>query len=538
MWLIDIKTHSMVTFSHNSDKAVPDGKETADVLSSYEAICEWYINNYVLDIEREKMGFVTTLDYVLEKLSSDNTYYVDFTRSVNNVLNYNQLVYDAVCNDDGSIEYILLGLRDIDYRRRADIDEITGLYTRRAFLAKAEELVENNPDEQFDIIISDVQDFKKINESYGIITADKILHWIGNFLKSLMKDDLIIGRYGGDQMVMIGRHSDISGLTSFESGSRYIEEEKNNGLPSVITKFGVYENILHDKSIISSCDRAHIALNSIKGQYDKTMAFYDEAFREKVDIQRKIENGMYDALENEEFLVYYQPKHDAYTGKLVGAEALVRWNSKEHGFMNPADFIPLFEKNGFVVEIDNYVWSRTCRNVRKWIDEGITPTPISVNASKLTFDHPMFFNKLNEPISKYNVDPSFLHIEITETLMSEDVDELVRKLTAIKKAGFKIELDDFGAGYSSINILSTLPLDVVKLDMSFMKQFGDEKRAKVLIACINLAKQLGYKTVSEGVEHKEQCDFLALIGVDMIQGYYYSKPLSEAEFKQYMIEHA
>lgn len=418
------------------------------------------------------------------------------------------------------------------------VDDLTGVYTRQFFFSQAEERLKKNPDVQYDLQVSDVVDFKKINEIYGVAEADKILKWCADFLSSHMDDKFIIGRYGSDQFIVMAPHDEMQRIIAPELFDGFIKEMQNADIPNCIMKFGMYENIPHDKPVVGSCDKAHIALNSIKYKYGKTRAFYNDIFEDKIGIQRRIESSMREALEKDQFKVYYQPKHDAKTGALVGAEALVRWIHPEFGFMSPGDFIPLFEQNGFIVETDFFVWNRTAQNIKKWQNMGLTPVPISVNSSKLVFEQQDLLEKTQDAVKQAGIDPGFLHIEVTETMMSDDVSALVDKLNALRAKGFKIELDDFGSGYSSMNILSTLPIDIVKLDMSFMRQFGDIKREKVLSACINLAKDLGYKTVSEGVETAEQREKLCSLGVDHIQGYYFSKPLPVEEFEQYMRDHA
>jgi len=535
VWLVDIKDQSMIVYSEDIKKSIPNSLNTVKALNSYEKARLWYIDNCIVEAHRRRMIRQTEWNQVLEMTADGGAYYIEYNRIMNGDINYNQVCYDRINDDKGNMEYLILGFRDIDVRKHTEIDDVTGLLTRQAFFRKAEDLLNSNPDVQFDIVISDIVDFKKVNETYGVEVADSILRWTGKFLSRYMTDNLLIGRYGGDQMVMMGSHEEMVAYTNRSRDANYLTAEKNNGLPPVITKFGLYEDISHDASIVSSCDKAHIALNSIKRQYDCTFASYDDKFKTELDKQRRIENSMHESLENGDFKVYYQPKHDAETGKLIGAEALIRWIHPVYGFMSPADFIPLFEKNGFVAENDRFVWTKTCENIRKWEDKGIKTVPISINASKITLSKDKLFEYMQIPVKKYNISPRQLHIEITETLMTDNVEELIAKLVKLREMGYQIELDDFGSGYSSINVLSMLPLDVVKLDMSFMQQFGDRKRTKVLDACINLAKELGYKTVSEGVEKTDQYDLLKEIGVDIIQGFLYSKPLTEDEFEEYMV---
>lgn len=537
IWLICLEDLSLEIFYHNMDKAAPNSVKGATDLKSYNDARVWYIDNYSMPHSRKRLLEQTTVEYILSKLSLGDSFFIEYERTANGHRNHNQLCFDKILNSNGDVEYIVMGFRDIDNRSKTEFDDLTGLLTRPEFFRRAEQMLSDYPDTQFDIVISDIIDFKKTNETYGSEVADEILKWHGSYLSTLSSDDMIIGRYGGDQMVMLGTHEYVMTCLSASYREKFLYAEKNNNLPSITIKYGIYLDVKHDNSIIATCDKAHMALNSIKQHYNKEVAYYNDEIKFKLEKQRRIEDSMYQSLENGDFKVYYQPKHSAKTGELVGAEALIRWIHPEYGFMSPADFIPLFEQNGFIVENDKFVFLRTCENLKRWQDLGIKTVPISINGSKLTMESDNLVTLMRDAINKYELSPSQLHIEITETMMEENTARMVTRLNDIRALGFKVELDDFGSGYTSLNVLSEFPLDIVKLDMSFMRQFGDKKRSMVLETCIDLAKKLGFETVSEGVELKEQQELLKQLGVDMIQGYYYSKPLPEKEFEVYMMQH-
>lgn len=538
VWIVKIEDLSMEPFSLNLKGMLAERVDLINKLNAYEEARQWYVKTLAVPQDRKNLDEQTKVKHVLEKIKDGRIYYVEYSRQNAGIVNYNQLLYKGIENDEGILEYFILGFRDIDVRKNAERDNLTGLYTRRTFIAKAEKMLEEHPDEQYDIMMSDIVDFKVINETYGASIGDEILRWTGEYLTTNKSDELLIGRYGGDQFVIMCPHDVMVSICDSKTQNAFIEAEQNNNLPRITIKYGIYQNVDHTQTIISLCDKAHIALNSIKHHYGKSLEIYSDKLKEELDTNHKIESSMHQALEQEQFKVFYQPKHSAETGELIGAEALIRWVHPEYGFMSPASFIPLFETNGFIVETDYYVWKKTCENMKKWKNKNIDIVPVSVNASKLTFNQPNLIHYLQSIVSENDITPDMLHIEITETLMESNIESLIRKLTAIRAIGYQVELDDFGSGYSSINILSTLPMDIVKLDMSFMKQFGDPKRAKVLAACIRLAKELGYKTISEGVEYAEQHELLEILGVDAIQGYYYSKPLCENEFEEYLINHS
>ena len=420
----------------------------------------------------------------------------------------------------------------------SELDALTGLYTRQAFFRHAEKIISENPDFKFIITISELEGIKLLNEKDGKQAGDSKLKAVANFLRNSGDPCLLAGRFGGDQFVALFRQDDdFEKGISMDDVSDVLVTSPSEGVEEVRMRFAIYENVEHDVPVSVICDRALLALQTIRGKYGKRMAKYEEKLLIEHERKERIEECMREALENNQFRVYYQPKHDANTGELTGAEALIRWEHPEYGFMSPGEFIPIFEDNGFITEVDSFVWKKTCENLHKWIEKGLNVVPVSINASKLDFMRPDFFEKLNKASTEMDVPSGLLHIEVTESLFSDQIEELVDILSKCQENGYKIELDDFGSGYSSLNTLSILPLDVVKMDMSLVKAITDFKSMRVFSACINLARSLGLKTVSEGVETKEQMWAIRELGGDVIQGYYYSKPLSEEDFEKYLITH-
>ncbi|MGN0583215.1 MAG: EAL domain-containing protein [Oscillospiraceae bacterium] len=420
----------------------------------------------------------------------------------------------------------------------SELDTLTGLYTRQAFFRHAEKIISENPDFNFIICISELDGIKLLNEKDGKQAGDSKLKAVANFMKNAGDPCLLAGRFGGDQFVALFRRDDeFEKNISMDDVNDVLVSSPSEGMEEIRIKFAIYENVEHDVPVSVICDRALLALQTIRGKYGKRMAKYEESLLIEHERKERIEECMREALANNQFRVYYQPKHDANTGELTGAEALIRWEHPEYGFMSPGEFIPIFEDNGFITEVDNFVWKKTCENLHKWIEKGLNVVPISINASKLDFLRPDFFDNLNKASNEMDVPSGLLHIEVTESLFSDQIEELVDILSKCQENGYKIELDDFGSGYSSLNTLSILPLDVVKMDMSLVKAITDFKSMRVFSACINLARSLGLKTVSEGVETKEQMWAIRELGGDVIQGYYYSKPLSEEDFEKYLSSH-
>ncbi len=428
-------------------------------------------------------------------------------------------------------------LEEVEARLRDDgskFDRLTGLLNRRAFCEEADRIMAANPDKKYDIVVSDVVDFKLVNEHYGYEYGDKIITEISEWLQCSSGSNFLLGRYGGDQFVTFMEHTGI--LT--DEFIRYIHQSAKEviSMKDLVFRLGIYENIDSSISTAIACDRAMMALQPTKHQYGKLYAFFEDKMLEDLERYRRIENDMRDSLSNRELYLVFQPKHNAFTGELEGADTLIRWRHPELGDLYPNEFIPIMEDSGFIVEVDMFVWEETCKCIKRWEKLGIEPFPVSVNFSRLNFRQPDFVNKLMIITDKYGVDPSLLHLEVTENIFEARLSDLQRTLQRCKDCGFKIELDDFGSGYSSLNVLGDLPLDIIKLDKSFMNEIGDKKRSSILHGCINLANSLELNTVVEGVESQEQLDVLRDYGADMIQGYYFSKPMVEEAFLKYVFE--
>lgn len=413
-------------------------------------------------------------------------------------------------------------------------DELTGLYTKEHFFRRVEEILKENPDTEYRILVSDIENFKMINEKYGVETADELLKYLANAQKKMIPGNYILGaRINADKFACL----QYARKQSREEGQRMEAEVlKKAPVPNLVWKHGIYYTSFDRTiSVQAMCDRARSAVDSIKGVYGVNCAVYDEKLREKILVQQLIEDNMEEALEKEEFQVYLQPKHDTKSDKLAGAEALIRWVHPTAGFMNPGQFIPLFEKNGFITRLDEYVITKVCRLLKKWKDEGTSLIPISVNLSRRDFERPDLDRQIIGYASKYDVDPRYLHIEITESVFSDNPLQTAEIVRRLHESGFVIELDDFGTGYSSLMTLNELELDIIKLDMSLIQKDKPGTERNVLDFCAQLTKMMKLKSVAEGVETLDQMKRMKEVGCDYIQGYFFSKPLPIKDFEEYLV---
>lgn len=417
----------------------------------------------------------------------------------------------------------------VDYL--ATYDELTGIYNKQAFYAKTKEMLLDNPDKNFDLLRINIERFKVLNDLFGESTGDKLLRYIGKFLKEINLPLCVSGRLYADNFVVCYEAGKGDSRRMINTLQMVADSFAINN--RTILSFGLYR--IDDKTLPVSvmCDRANMALWKAKGNFKNPYCEYDEKMRQQVLKEQKIINTMEMAIQNKEFTLYLQPKYDIEKGTIIGAEALVRWISLENGFISPGDFIPVFENNGFVYEVDKFIWEESCRYLRKWLDEGREVHPISVNVSRIDLYDPKLVQHLVDLREKYQLPSQYLELEITESAYTEDPEQIITITRQLREAGFVILMDDFGTGYSSLNMLKDIQIDVLKLDMGFLKSSDySAKGGNILTAILKMAESLKMQTIAEGVETKEQVEFLKSIGCKYVQGFYYSKPLPVGEFEK------
>ena len=417
--------------------------------------------------------------------------------------------------------------------KEVEFDDLTGVFTRQAFFHHAQKVLQDNPDIDFTLAISDIQDFTLVKERYGMKVANDLLLRNVALLRKAQVENYVFGRYDDNQFIVMAPSSERYAEIRKQRRGRLTIPLPEEGV--AVLKFGVKRSIEHDVSIKEHCRHVLMALDTIKHVYGVNYTLFDENMQKYYDRRIAIERSMVKALENGDFQIFYQPKHDSRTGKLVGAEALVRWTHPEFGFLSPAEFIPVFEQTGFISEVDFYAWKRTCMNQREWQDKGLRIVPISVNCSRSELLQNDFLHKWFKPLKDSALSSQYMHLEVTESLFTEHFDKLSEVLRECQQRGVKIELDDFGTGYSSLSMFQLLPLDIIKFDMAFVKGLDSPRQARVMAACVRLVHNLGLKSIAEGVETSQQLEKVKEMGIDAVQGYYYSRPLPKAEFEQYLM---
>lgn len=414
-------------------------------------------------------------------------------------------------------------------------DQLTGLYSKAYFYQRVREIITQHPEQQFDLVCSDIENFKVVNDVFGTTAGDRLLCDMAEIYQRRVKEFGICGRINADQFASLIIHRvdytddvflDISGEVNLLSH-----------VSSVMIKWGIYTIDDREPSVEQMCDRALMAARSIKGQYGKFFAVYDDTLRSKLLREQAIIDNMDAALADGQFQLYLQPKYQIRDDRLAGAEALVRWFHPVWGLQSPGEFIPLFEKNGFITKLDRFVWDQACLILSEWDKKGYPSYPISVNVSRADIYHTDIAEVLLDTVQKYGLPPSRLHLEITESAYTEDPDQIIATVGRLRELGFIIEMDDFGSGYSSLNMLNKMPLDVLKLDMKFIQSETAKPVSEGILRFImDLARWMDLSVVAEGVETREQLDRLLEIGCDYVQGYLFAKPMPVVEFEALMQE--
>ena len=376
--------------------------------------------------------------------------------------------------------------------------------------------------------------FTIYNDYYGHKAGNNLLRYIAETLELMCSAKEVCARRSGDNFVALWSYSDRQELDArIQDLFKLMKDGPNS--ENVSLTVGVYLLTEKDRDIVHALDMASIAEQSVNDAKVNTVVYFDENLREAMTREHELEKLMQTALENDEFKLYLQPKHTVRDGSLGGAEALVRWISPEKGFISPGMFIPLFEKNGFVDKVDNYILEQLCRFQQKRLSRGLKTVPISVNVSRVQLSNPHLADEICGIVDKYQVPHKYIDLELTESACFDDMEVLVHTITTLRGMGFPVSMDDFGSGYSSLNLLKELPFDTLKIDGEFFRNVTDLNRANIVVQnIIDLAKSLHMTVVAEGIESEEQVQFLRTTECDLIQGYFYSKPISAKDFEDYM----
>lgn len=440
----------------------------------------------------------------------------------------------------GIITWILYTIRRKYIKQIEDIaylDNITNGINSTKFSMLIKPLISKSPDSTYMMIAINIKDFKLINDCFGSEKGNNALKYIYNVLeKNIINDEEFVCRHDADLFYLFIKNRAVLEvlelLYKIENEINYFNKDKENPYFLRIS-VGIYTIENHNEDLITIQDHVNTARKSFNKTHKSDFNFYSDIEKNRLIFEKELSNLMEKGLADKEFFICLQPKVDIKTGKIRGAESLVRWNSVEKGMIYPSDFVPLFEKNGFICELDLYVLEETCKLISKWIKECKELLIISVNVSRQHLKDKLFLEKYEMICNKYNVPTWLIDLELTESIFLEN-SEAIDVIDDIHSKGFKCSIDDFGFGYSSLGILKEFKVEIIKLDRSFFVSKNNIERGKVVVeSIIELSRRLGMKVIAEGIEEAEQVHFLKSIGCDYIQGYVFSKPLSISEFEEF-----
>lgn len=419
-----------------------------------------------------------------------------------------------------------------EIHRYVDRDALTDLYNRESFYRRAAEIMQSSMDVPYDIIYLDISCFKIINDLFRMETGNIILKTAAYYFRAVVGEDGIVGRLEADHFALCMPAEQFDPDTFFD------------GLESTVRSLGISHNIVFYAGIYpvedaflpvdQMCDRARLALERVRGSYVKRYAFYDKSMREQMLEEQMLVRDMEFALQDHQFCFFLQPIYNLHTNEVVSAEALVRWNHPTEGVISPGKFIPIFERNGFIVRLDRYTWESVCQYLRKELDQHGHVVPISANVSRLNFYNEDLLEYLLSLIGKYQLEPWMLRLEVTESAYTENPRQIAAVIQKFQEKGFQVLMDDFGSGFSSLNMLKNLSMDVLKIDMDFVPDIDKKNsRAQIIMKdVVRMAQELKTDIIVEGVETKDQIDYLDSIGCEKIQGYYYSRPVPQEDFEK------
>ncbi len=427
------------------------------------------------------------------------------------------------------------GLRILKQKKyKQEYDDLTGIYNKQTFLKKTKEMLRRYPKETFAFVHFDIHQFHLVNQFYGMEEADRLLLHIADVLIHLAQGfaHFTYGRYQADVFGFCMPYKDREAVIQTIETMR----SKLNEYPIdyvLVPVFGICIADATTEHIFTVSDQANLAAKQCKGNYIQNYSFYDISLSERIEREQAIVNTMKTALAKEQFVLYVQPKYDLHTNTIDGGEVLVRWTVPGRGIVPPGEFIPVFERNGFIMKLDYYIWEHVCRLIRRWLDEGREPFPLSVNISRVSLYNPNLAEVIKELVQQYQIDPGLLQLELTESVYASNPDVIRKTMAKLQTYGFCILMDDFGSGYSSLNTLKDIAVDILKIDMKFLAESEVPGRGEnILASVVRMAKWLNMPVIAEGVEKESQVAFLRSIGCEFVQGFYFAKPMPIDEYEQ------
>ncbi|NBK98699.1 MAG: EAL domain-containing protein [Erysipelotrichia bacterium] len=508
----DLKKHKNGSFEYDIDG------EKRTMLYTYIPECDWYLLTVVINqnYTSEISSFITISIVAVATITI-------FLLLMITIVAINSLTRKK----NKEIEYL------------AFVDPVSEGYSLARFDLELDKLLHHTPFVPFAFISLDIKNFKLVNDFYGNEDGNKVLKYVYECINNNLKEGEFVSRIAADNfnIVMQEMNPNIINERLQRIAQAINTFNFNKTTPYFLAIVCGTYFVQTKENIFTLRDRSNMTRKNIiaNKQHLCSNAFYSDQERISIVNEKEIENVMEQALKNKEFVVYLQPKVNLKNGKIDGAEALVRWQHTKRGLLYPNDFIPIFEKNGFIIALDLYVFEEVCKLLRNWIDTGIQPVRISVNLSRSHLWHSDFLKEYKRIQTQYNIPSNLLEIELTETIVFENLATLKNIISEIHELGFYCSMDDFGSGYSSLNVLKEVSVDSLKLDRIFFNKDNDEKSQKIIQSVIVLAETLGMETVAEGIESMQQVEMLQQMDCDLVQGYVFEKPIPMEAFEHLLV---
>lgn len=502
----------------------------------HDAVVEKLVEERVPRDSRQALKNELCLAAVIDNLSRKDTYNVDFhtDQTVTGSDDYKRISFEYLDQDK---KFILLSCEDISSILEGEIDPLTGLYNSSGFHKHVNEWIESHPGKRYRIQRYDIDRFKDINGVYGYAVGNRLLKHMGEHMRQLDTPETFSAHLNADHFVRFCSEDALSVNYYFDAFNDCFKEYDLK-IP-ITMHIGVYDLCEPDCDSFTMSYKALLALQSIKGNLSKKIAYYEKGMMQLEYERQELLKDVESAIRNDEFEVWFQPQVDYEKRELIGAEALVRWRHPKKGLIQPGMFIPLLERSDYISAVDKYVIDKACGFVRGWMDKDPAGKSIivSVNLSRNDILKSGICDTMKRIVKKHGLPPRCIRFEVTESSYMENSERLISTIKEFNDAGFIIEMDDFGSGYSSLNTLKDIDIDVLKLDMRFLSGAANNEKSKIIIsAVINMASALGLPVIAEGVETREQAEMLLAFGCKYMQGYYFSRPVPAAEYEKMLFD--
>ncbi len=520
--LIDVASGTLHTVKDIENAGRESAEEFKISQIAYEkSICE-RLQSMLSESAFEQIKENVKLETVLRELEKSEDYSVAVHVLENKEVKHYQLRYSYL---DEYRESIMIFSEDITDILESRFDIETGLYNTSGFYETVENWIENNPGRKFRVIRYHIDGFMNINATYGYEEGNRLIREIGNYMRIHSSNDSIAGHINSDYFIQFCAEECIS---AEEYYGQFLKHFENYDMPyPVAFKIGVYDLCEPDCDIQIMSYKAHLAIQAIEGDFSRNIEYYRKGMMEATHEEHQMLTEVASSIREEQFEIWFQPQIDYNNGNIIGAEALVRWRHPKLGFLYPGEFIPILERSKQISMLDRYVWNKTGEYLSKWNGQGVG-IPLSINVSRMDINDPNLYNTLKDIVRNHDIPPYMLRLEITESAYMQQPENLAAAVRNLRNMGFVVEMDDFGSGYSSLNALKDLEIDVLKLDMKLVSEIGtgNRKNENILKAVVQMASALNMSVIAEGVETKAQADYLKSINCTDMQGFYFSRPIT------------